>query len=68
MDLVVFKVREFPIRRFIGYHILTKTSTKSHADFHETPHALKTRLKITQLEKAHFIKLNELKLTQVELF
>ena len=28
----------------------------------------KTRLKITQLEKARFIKVNELKLTQVELF
>ena len=26
------------------------------------------RLKITQLEKAHFIKENELKLTEVELF
>ena len=26
------------------------------------------RLKITQLEKARFIKVNELKLTQVELF
>ena len=26
------------------------------------------RLKITQLEKGHFIKVNELKLTQVELF
>ena len=26
------------------------------------------RLKITQLEKAHFIKVNELKLTEVELF
>ena len=33
------------------------------------PHTLKkTRLKITQLEKLHFIKVNELKLTQVELF
>ena len=29
---------------------------------------VKTRLKITQLEKVHFIKVNELKLTQVELF
>ena len=28
----------------------------------------KTRLKITQLEKVHFIKVNELKLNQVELF
>ena len=28
----------------------------------------KIRLKITQLEKVHFIKENELKLTQVELF
>ena len=28
-------------------------------------HALKTRQKITQLEKVHFIKMNELKLTQV---
>ena len=26
------------------------------------------RLKITQLEKAHFIKVNELKLTEVKLF
>ena len=26
------------------------------------------RLKITRLEKAHFIKVNELKLTEVELF
>ena len=31
-------------------------------------HAQKRRLKITQLEKARFIKVNELKLTQVELF
>ena len=30
--------------------------------------AKKTRLKITQLEKAHFIRVNELKLTQLELF
>ena len=29
--------------------------------------ALKTRLKITQLEKVRFIKANELKLTQVQL-
>ena len=29
---------------------------------------LKTRLKITQLEKVRFIKVNEFKLTQVELF
>ena len=29
---------------------------------------LKTRLKITQLEKMHFIKVNEFKLTKVELF
>ena len=28
----------------------------------------KQRLKVTQLEKARFIKVNELKLTQVELF
>ena len=31
-------------------------------------HVLKTRLNITELEKARFIKVNELKLTQVELF
>ena len=31
-------------------------------------HASKTRLKITQLEEVRFIKVNELKLTQVELF
>ena len=31
-------------------------------------HAQKTKLKITQLEKVRFIKVNELKLTQVELF
>ena len=31
-------------------------------------HALKTRLKITQLEKVRFIKVDELKLTQMELF
>ena len=31
-------------------------------------HALKTRLKITQLEKVHFINVCELKLNQVELF
>ena len=31
-------------------------------------HAKKTRLKITQLDKVRFIKLNEIKLTQVELF
>ena len=31
-------------------------------------HALKTKLKITQLEKVHFIKVNELKQTQVQLF
>ena len=30
--------------------------------------SLKSRLKITQHEKVHFIKVNELKLTQVELF
>ena len=30
--------------------------------------AWKISLKITQLEKVHFIKVNELKLTQVELF
>ena len=30
--------------------------------------ALKTRLKITELEKVRFIKVNELKSTQVELF
>ena len=29
---------------------------------------VKTRLKITELEKARFIKMNELKLTQVKLF
>ena len=28
---------------------------------------LKTRLKVTQLEKVHFTKMNELKLTQAEL-
>ena len=31
-------------------------------------HAYKTRLKKNQLRKVHFIKVNELKLTQVELF
>ena len=31
-------------------------------------HAKKTTMKTTQLEKVHFIKMNELKLTQVELF
>ena len=31
-------------------------------------HALKTRLKRTQLEKVHLINMNELQLTQVELF
>ena len=31
-------------------------------------HAEKTRVKINQLETVHFIKVNELKLTQVELF
>ena len=31
-------------------------------------HTYKTKLKITQLEKVHFVKVNELKLTQVELF
>ena len=31
-------------------------------------HAYKRRLKITQLEKARFIKVNELKLTEIELF
>ena len=30
-------------------------------------YAYKTRLKITQLDKMRFIKLNELKLTQIEL-
>ena len=33
-----------------------------------TLHAYKIRLKITHLEKVHFIKVNKLKLTQVELF
>ena len=32
------------------------------------PQALKAKLKITQLEKVHFIKVNELKLIEVELF
>ena len=31
-------------------------------------HVLKMKLKITPLEKTQFIKLNELKLTQAELF
>ena len=31
-------------------------------------HALKTTLKITQVEKVHYIKVNEFKLTHVELF
>ena len=31
-------------------------------------YTLKKRLKITQLEKVRFIKVNELKLTQVKLF
>ena len=31
-------------------------------------HAYKTRLKITQLEMVHFIKVIELKLTEVEVF
>ena len=31
-------------------------------------HTYKTGLKITQLEKMHFIKVNELNFTQVELF
>ena len=31
-------------------------------------HTRKTKLKITLLEKVHFIKVNELKLTQIELF
>ena len=36
---------------------------KSHLSY-----TLKKRLKITQLEKVRFIKMNELKLTQVKLF
>ena len=31
-------------------------------------HSEKTRLKIIQLEKVRFVKVNELKLTEVELF
>ena len=31
-------------------------------------HTYKTKLKITQLEKVHFVKVNELKLIEVELF
>ena len=31
-------------------------------------HAQKTKLKITQLQKMHFIKVNKLKLIQIELF
>ena len=31
-------------------------------------HAYKTKFKIAQLEKVRFIKMNELELTQVELF
>ena len=41
-------------------HIVTLTELKIHT--------LKKRLKITQLKKVRFIKVNELKLTQVELF
>ena len=33
--------------------------------FYFRTHAYKTRLKVTQLDKVHFIKENELKLTQV---
>ena len=36
-----------------------------HITFYELK---KTTLKITELKKMHFIKVNELKLTQVELF
>ena len=34
----------------------------------ESPYTQKTGLKITQFEKVYFIKVNKLKLTQVELF
>ena len=42
--------------------------TCTHITLMHTPdiHAKKTRLKITQLEKVRFIKMNEKKLTQVE--
>ena len=40
------------------YAVLLKTDIR----------AQKTRLKITQFEKVRFIKVNELKLTQVQLF
>ena len=40
---------------------------KAHL-FQALIHASKRRLKITEVEKVRFIKVNKLKLTQVELF
>ena len=48
----------------LTYHIFTVRMSRSR-----TLYTLKKqKLKITQLEKVRFIKVNELKLTQIELF
>ena len=52
MDLLKIKIK---------YSKVKKRKTKDL-------HAYKTRLKITQREKVHFIRVNEMKFTQVELF
>ena len=61
--------RFFFIWKGLGYvdNWLTRRNTRMHAQIH-SPTRLKTTLKITQFGKVHGIKINELKLTQVQLF
>ena len=49
-----------------AYFYLSKVYVLSLNDMRQL-HAYKRRLKITQLEKVRFIKVNELKLTEIEL-
>ena len=55
--MIVYKEKEMINCSFKGKSPIYKMNTLNNQ-----------RLKITQFEKAHFIKVNELKLSQIELF
>ena len=61
-------VENFLVKIIKSFSLRTCLHLLRHVHFPESYTLKNQRLKITQLEKAHFIQVNELKLTQLELF
>ena len=63
---VAFTLPKIQVFKSISFLDCKKFYRNEHTN--TSLHAQETRQKITQLEKERFMKVNELKLTQVELF